>query len=1286
MVPILAGLLGIAAALSALKTSRDVHLVETRWEDEAGVRETLLEAAGMQLEATLAAAVGLVRDLAEEGAGVANLPRAEAFGRLGRAATNGPERGVVVFDGRGQPWAWGGRQRALLSPAGPEFGVDISPFYVSLEARRQGPGVTAAARVLLDVHDAVPDRASSVAARFRKMVGSDLEFYLPGHAPFDDDVFDYCIPACGVTDVVPDTLFSVRIVPPSQGARKLEREARGRRAVAFMALALAGLLAIAGSGAARAAALVITGGLLVLTPAGQTLIPGSLFTPDTYYSGILGPLSGSAAALLVAGILGWVGAIHLWRSVPLGKVTGIVIALVLLVLTPILVHALSVGITVPVVGAGISLWVQWYLALTFVGAALLFGAAGALRASVRGISAWVPWIAATGSVGAAALGLAGWVPNGNTSAWVLALWAPILLVAVRSGTILRTFVAVSVVSGAGAAQLTWIAVTEGRMRLAERDAAALRRGADPVAVALLDRLAGEAEEWGPPTTSGELFALWSRSPLATDGYPVVLAVWSAAGELVSRLELADLDIPSSLLYPASAVPIEPGTPVITEIQRPPGTYYLLSLKYDDGSAFTAGLGPPSRVIMPLRIARFLSGEPGLPAPYEAYLTDPVVEPLGTDPEGVEWQRVGWRLLGDERIPLPDGTRHLHLVVDLGAFGALAVRGMLLLVLSTTLLGVLWFVSEGLSGRIKLSPGALEALSLKSYRARLGIVLAVFFVVPTVMFASWTAGRLRAEAQRSRDLVASQALREAAETVRERGIQARQLSPDLVDQMGSRYRADLLLYEGGSLRHASASILAELGLVDFYLSPSVHLRLLEHEESGVALDMRLAGRATRVSYRAVGTAGVPGPVLASPRLVEDPDLLKSEQDLIFGLLLATLLGFGAAAWLATIAVRSLARPVAVLRDAAMQVGRGEAPRALASPVPAEFVPVADAFRRMASDIASSRQALEAQRRRTADVLRNVATGVVAVDDDLQVVIANPRAEELLDVSLPAGSPLVELASDWRGVWNWVADSAAGGVDPEPREFVLRDREVRIQAVRLRGSGGGWVIALDDTTELSRAVRVLAWGELARQIAHEIKNPLTPIRLGIQHLQRAHRDPRGDFSEVLDRTGRQILAEIERLDAIARAFSRFGAPPAGTEPMAEVDVVEVSRDAAALYALGEGTRVAVESEGPASGRARRDELKEVLINLVENARNAGAGSITIAINGSRDGGASVSVTDDGSGIPPEHLGRIFDPRFSTTTSGSGLGLAICRRLVESWGGSINATSRVGGPTTVTFTVPA
>jgi two-component system, NtrC family, nitrogen regulation sensor histidine kinase NtrY len=245
-----------------------------------------------------------------------------------------------------------------------------------------------------------------------------------------------------------------------------------------------------------------------------------------------------------------------------------------------------------------------------------------------------------------------------------------------------------------------------------------------------------------------------------------------------------------------------------------------------------------------------------------------------------------------------------------------------------------------------------------------------------------------------------------------------------------------------------------------------------------------------------------------------------------------------------------------------------------------------------------------------------------------------------------------------------------------------RRLTLQLASLGPEVRGVVMALHDVTDVSRAERVLAWGEMARQVAHEIKNPLTPMRLGMQHLRRVYRDRRDEFDKTLEETSERILGEIDRLDTIARAFSRFAAPDDPGQPLHILDLGTAVGEVVQLYRLAEeGCEVRLEVSPPATGAAREDEVKEVVVNLLENSRNAGATLVRVSV-----GPALIKVQDDGAGIPADLLPRVFEPRFSTTTSGSGLGLAIVRRLVESWGGRVEVESEVNEGTTVTVRLPA
>jgi nitrogen fixation/metabolism regulation signal transduction histidine kinase len=258
--------------------------------------------------------------------------------------------------------------------------------------------------------------------------------------------------------------------------------------------------------------------------------------------------------------------------------------------------------------------------------------------------------------------------------------------------------------------------------------------------------------------------------------------------------------------------------------------------------------------------------------------------------------------------------------------------------------------------------------------------------------------------------------------------------------------------------------------------------------------------------------------------------------------------------------------------------------------------------------------------------------------------------------------------------------------EQEEFdIERPGGVQLHArlTRLMRGARGAVLTLDDVSELARAQRVLAWGEMARQVAHEIKNPLTPMRLGMQHLRRARGDTRVDFDEVLDQNIDRMLAEIDRLDEIARAFSRYGTVPEERPAPGAVDVAAVVEDVVRLEQMGAG-EVDWTVDGGASSvmaMAREPELREVLLNVLENARHAESRHVRVSVM-TGEGHVGIVVRDDGKGIGADVLPRIFEPHFSTRTSGSGLGLAISRRLIEGWGGSIEVASKTDEGTAVTI----
>ena len=1287
--------LTIAAAVASLVLgvvlvggAFQIWRIECCW---PSLRERRVTAASRALQTSLGRAIAEARRLAERGSRASLLPQQAAFDELHDAVISGPpiERGVAVLHGDPDPHpiAWAGRHRTLPPEDTTELKAVITPFYAVLEARRQTQSATSVGSVLLSAALAVSDAERSFGAAFARDHGVSLRFFPAGAGPRDSSVFEICKPHEPSTPCESADLFSVLTIPPSQGDAKLAAVARTAWLARITVGVMLALLLVAAPVAWRWGVLLVGAWTLLRAPVG----PAALFSPATFYRPV--PIIGaSAGALLVGGVLLLVAAGWLWRRGIERRWWGIVAAVLLMVAAPYVVRYFGRGIAPPASGVSLGLWLSWQAALAVTAMALILLAAALVRgaAEPERVSWAIPAACAWGAL-AAIGGLWLWDPHGAWPEWYTFLWLPALIGVILPAPRRWALAGMAIVAGTAAALLAWGAAVEGRLSLASRDAQRLGDEGDAVAVALLERLSQQvtAPSQPPPRTAGDLYALWVGSPLVSEDYPAMLELWGAgpAGTPLAELQLAQLDLSSGLLSALARSAHD--SPCIERRERIPGIHYVFVAPLGNGTVLTVGLGPRTRLLPPNRVARFLRSDPAVQPPYTITLSLPshMSEMVGA----VEWRREGWTARGERHVDLPGGARHVHLSVALRGPWALLVRGALVVLLDVALLAGVWvfglIIAEGWRPPIPVFVATLQT----SYRAQLITVLATFFVLPVIVFAAWSFARLADEVRRSGDLLIRQTLRDAAagaEAVAEGRPDA--MGQSLVE-LGRRLDAELWLYRRGELVASSSPVLAELSLVDPFLTPPAY-RMTLADELELTMDARTAGRRTRVGYRVVGT-GPPGEqaVLAAPQLLDDERVREQQEDLVLGLVLGTLIGLVAAVYLAGFAARRLAEPVAALRAAALAVGRGSEPPAFPPRTPREFEPVLTAFDRMVTDVRRSQSALEEARQRSARVLANVATGVIAVDDALRVTMANPRASELVlggDETLAPGDVLPQATpAAWAPVWQAVAEFiAANGDVIAEREFEVGGRQIRLQLALLGPAPDGCVIALDDATALTRAARVLAWGEMARQVAHEIKNPLTPIRLGIQHLQRVRGKAQSTaFETTLNETSARILTEIDRLDGIARAFSRFGAPLPDAEqlPLEAVDLAATAREVVQLYDLGSGTRFEVRATNgtPAPALARKDEVKEVLVNLLENARNADAKRVTVQVAAS---GRQLTVTDDGRGIPAEALPRVFEPTFSTTSSGAGLGLAISRRLVESWGGVITLESGPGKGTRVTLTL--
>jgi nitrogen fixation/metabolism regulation signal transduction histidine kinase len=323
-----------------------------------------------------------------------------------------------------------------------------------------------------------------------------------------------------------------------------------------------------------------------------------------------------------------------------------------------------------------------------------------------------------------------------------------------------------------------------------------------------------------------------------------------------------------------------------------------------------------------------------------------------------------------------------------------------------------------------------------------------------------------------------------------------------------------------------------------------------------------------------------------------------------------------------------------------------------------------------------------------LLANLSAGVLAFDEELNLRAANRSAGAILGIDF---APLVGIAAPrWPemapGVPELGREIAAGferaGTAQWERQaerpLLGRTQLLLMRGTRLpRGAEGGCVVVFDDITHLAEAQRAAAWAEVARRLAHEIRNPLTPIQLSAERMQ----------AKMLERSTQTIVNQVAALKSMVDAFSQYARTP---EPsMRELDLNALTREVLTLYesSLGGAVQLELAPRLPAVvGDAAQ--LRQVIHNLLQNAQDAlaetAAPRITVA-SSAGDGVVRLAVTDNGCGFPEQVIQRAFEPYVTTKPRGTGLGLAIVKKIVEEHGGAATVTNVTPGAR-VTIELPA
>ncbi len=417
------------------------------------------------------------------------------------------------------------------------------------------------------------------------------------------------------------------------------------------------------------------------------------------------------------------------------------------------------------------------------------------------------------------------------------------------------------------------------------------------------------------------------------------------------------------------------------------------------------------------------------------------------------------------------------------------------------------------------------------------------------------------------------------------------------------------------------------------------------------------------------------------------------------------------WMGLYLAKRITRPVQMLAVAANEIGAGHFDHRVEAETRDEFGSLIDAFNRMASDLSASRRRLErsaieleqkhhdveGRRRYVETILQRIATGVISVDTAGNIRTMNAAASRLLGLDRVAGQPASTVfgSPELRPLATVMDEASRDGEAALPQDVSItragRDIHLAVMTtplLREDGVSDGLVLVLEDVTPLIRAQRVAAWREVARSLAHEIKNPLTPIQLCAERMQRHFADAPAPTRALVDECATTIVGEVESLKGLVDEFSQFARMPSPrTVP---TDIHALLADVFALY---RGIFTAVELRPRFAATLPQvsvdpEQIRRVVINLVDNAVEAMGQRGTIDVETHHVPAANVVrivVADNGPGIPPEEREKLFLPHYSTKQRGSGLGLAIVRRIVTEHGGSVTVTENVPHGTRFVIELP-
>ncbi len=510
--------------------------------------------------------------------------------------------------------------------------------------------------------------------------------------------------------------------------------------------------------------------------------------------------------------------------------------------------------------------------------------------------------------------------------------------------------------------------------------------------------------------------------------------------------------------------------------------------------------------------------------------------------------------------------------------------------------------------------------------------------------------------------------------------------------------DIILFSRGSLLASSRRDLFLAGLLSRRLDSEVYKKIILNNEPYLIKEEYFGNKLFYILYSALDMEGFPAGVISIPLNVSYNRILMEAKNVGDIILLVTVLTLLLLAAISYFIASSVSRPIVNLVSATARITSGDYDTHVSSRSSDETKMLTESFNEMARSLKVQRDDLRKRKDYIEKILNNITTGVISTDHRGNVVTINPSASFLLKLDTPISEGIhlpdfLARSQKYKSLAHLLEESLISEkqrIETE-LEIPIARKMSQLKIVifpffEQEKTPPGRILLIEDITEMVRSNRLSAWAEMAKNIAHEIKNPLTPIQLSAEHLKSVFKNDRAKIDTLFENCIETIIKQVSELRRISADFSSYSRIPELKKEKVNLSILMKEVLDPYRNTLPERIKLVETYEEVGDSLIDRKVMKGAFINIIENSLQAISDEGEIRVSVRKDSNRTeITIEDSGEGIPEENLDKLFEPYFSTKEHGTGLGLAISKKVIEAQEGEISAESKLSQGTKIIIKFP-